>query len=619
MAVNVTNKLKNQRKSQYINKTFDDFRSELFQYARSNFSEQITDFSESSLGGMFLDFAAIVGDSLTFFVEQQFNELNYETATNTRNIESHLKKAGVKGGVASPSSVYVTFFIETDIDSADDFIIKPDPSYLPVIKKGTQLTSNSGITFILAEDVDFRKDYTQNILEVDESGIPLTLILEKKGLCTSGKVSTETVSFDSGDSDLFLSYALSNVDVQHVIKVVDNDLNEYYEVEFLSQDTVYLNVENSNENYLYPTPAPFRFIVENEYSSNAMLLRFGNGSGKMLQDSLLTNPEDFMLPIKNRSYNTNMSLDPNSLLNSNSLGVSPAGKTLTITYLHGGGTNHNVPSETIESVTNLIMVMPNISDDNVSIEDITADVESSLEVINEEKAVGGSNRLSLEELRLQIPNMITSQNRVVNEKDLISRIYTMPTNYGKVHKISIIENEYSNLSKDIYVICKDSAGDYAYANDALKKNLKNYINSFRLLGDSFNIVDSPIFNFSIDLTVKVKSSFIIEEVLDETISRIIQNMSFENLQINQAINVNDIINIVLNTDGVSSIVTIPENIVKAKSFQDNFFDDVDEIDIEYTENLFSSKNQFIDGFVYPLRGGIFELKYLDFDIVVRNG
>jgi len=35
--------------------------------------------------------------------------------------------------------------------------------------------------------------------------------------------------------------------------------------------------------------------------------------------------------------------------------------------------------------------------------------------------------------------------------------------------------------------------------------------------------------------------------------------------------------------------------------------------------LFSSKNQFIDGFVYPLRGGIFELKYLDFDIVVRNG
>lgn len=619
MAVNVTNKLKNQRKSQYINKTFDDFRNELFQYARSNFSDQISDFSESSLGGMFLDFAAIVGDSLTFFVEQQFNELNYETATNTKNIISHLKKAGVKGGVASPASVYVTFFIETDIDLADDFVIKPDPSQLPIIKKGTQLSSNSGINFILVEDVDFRNNYTQNILEVDENNAPLTLVLEKKGLCTSGQIATETVSFNPDDENLFLSYSLSNTDVQSIVKVVDSDLNEYYEVEFLSQDTVYLNVEDANENYLYPTPAPFRFVLENEYSSNMTLLRFGNGSGKTLQDNLLTNPEDFMLPIKNRSYNVNKSLDPKHLTCSNSLGVSPAGKSLKITYLHGGGTNHNVPPESIENIKNLIMVLPNMSDNNDLLEDTLINIEDSLEVINEKEAVGGSNRLSLEDLRLQIPNMITSQNRVVNEKDLISRIYTMPTNYGKVHKIAILENEYSNLSKDIYIICKNSAGDYIYANDALKKNLKNYINSFRLLGDSFNIVDSPIFNFSIDLTVKTKANFIIEEVLDETISRIIQNMSFENLQINQAINVNDIINIVLNTDGISSIITIPENIIKSKSSQDNFFDDVDEIEIEYSNNILSSKHQTIDGFVYPLRGGIFELKYLDFDIVVRNG
>ena len=123
----------------------------------------------------------------------------------------------------------------------------------------------------------------------------------------------------------------------------------------------------------------------------------------------------------------------------------------------------------------------------------------------------------------------------------------------------------------------------------------------------------------IDLTLKIKSNYTIEEVLDNVISRIVQNMRFETLQINEAINVNDIINVTLNTPGVSSIVTLPENIITSKSFQDDFFDNEEEIDIEYARNSFSPQQQFQDGFIFPNRGGIFELKHLDFDIVVRNG
>ena len=35
--------------------------------------------------------------------------------------------------------------------------------------------------------------------------------------------------------------------------------------------------------------------------------------------NILINPEDFMLPMKNRNYINNVSLDPNKLLNTNSL------------------------------------------------------------------------------------------------------------------------------------------------------------------------------------------------------------------------------------------------------------------------------------------------------------
>lgn len=619
MAVNVTNNLVNSRKNQYINKTFEDFRNELIGYARQNFSNQIQDFSESSLGGMFLDFAAIVGDSLTFYVDQQFNELNYETATNTRNIISHLRRAGIKGGNASPSSVYVTFYIEVDIDESKNIrLLEPLREQLPVIKKGTELTTGS-VDFILTEDVDFSSGYKKTISDLDEEGLPLTLILEKEGLCTSGNITSESITFGNVDDESFLSYRLNNVNIQRIIRVVDNDSNEYYEVDYLSQDTVHLKVENSNEDFLYPTPAPFRYIIENNFQDNTSFLRFGNGNGKTIQDNLLSNPEDLILPLENRNYNQKISLDPNMLLKSNSLGVSPRGKTLNITYLHGGGLNHNVAARSINKVKNSIIVLPHLEDSNEKIDEVLQVIEDTLDVTNQKEAVGGTERLSLEDLVALIPQANASQNRVVNEKDLISRIYTMPSDYGKVHKIAILNNQYTHLSKDLFVICKDQTNNYTYANDALKKNLKNYINEFRVLGDSFNILDAPIYNFGIDLTIKIKKNNIIENVLDSVISRIIQNMKFEKMQINEAVNINDIINIVLNTDGVSSIVTLPENIIISKSFQDNFYDEVEDITIDYSRNMFSPKQDFLDGFIFPNRGGIFELKYLNYDIVVRNG
>jgi len=622
MSINIQNKLFNERKRENINKNFTDFRSQLLNYARTNFSDQIQDFSESSLGGMLLDFAATVGDSLSFYVDQQFSELHYETATNPNNIVSHLKRSGVKAGNASPSSVYVTFIIEVDLDSTADIReLLPDPKQLPIIKKETTLSSSgeNNINFILSEDVDFTKDYIKTVAESDDDGLPIRLYLEKEGVCTSGIITEETVSFEEGDTESFLSYTLSNDNVHKIIKISDDSLNEYYEVEFLSQDTVYLNVENSKFNQIYPTAAPFRFVVEKNYKNNNTLIRFGNGSGKKLQDNILTNPEDFLIPLKNRDYNSSISLDPNMLIKSNSLGVSPAGSTLTIRYIHGGGNSHNVDSREIDQILNPIVIFPNINDDDEEISVITENVLETLDAINLNPAVGGTNSLSLEDLRTHIPNMVNSQKRIVNEKDLVSRIYTMPTNYGRVNKVAVMDNEYSNLSKDMYVICLDNDNHYAYANDALKLNLRNYINQFRLLGDSYNILDSPIYNFGIDLTVKVKSNYEIENVLDEVILNIITNMRFETLQINQAINVNDIVNIVLNTDGIANIITIPQNIVINKSNEYDFFDEEENEEITYSKNTFTTRHQYESGFIFPKKGGIFELKYEELDVVVRNG
>jgi len=60
--------LKNSKTRTYIAKDFDSFRGELLRYARTYFGDKIQDFSEASLGGLLLDMAASVSDSMSFYL-----------------------------------------------------------------------------------------------------------------------------------------------------------------------------------------------------------------------------------------------------------------------------------------------------------------------------------------------------------------------------------------------------------------------------------------------------------------------------------------------------------------------------------------------------------------------
>jgi len=608
-------RLKNREKSyassnKVINKTREDFKNQLFSYAKSNFSDQIEDFSDASLGGMLLDFAAIVGESLSFYVEQQFNELDYQTATSEYSLINHLRKAGVKSDNSSPSSAYVTFYIEVDIDISNKKEIVPVTNQLPIIKKETTLTSNSGIKFVLEEDVDFSKSYDKiTISEFDDNDNPIKVILEKQGLCVSGEIVSESFQFNSDTDANFLSYTLSNDDVTKVIKIHDEEQNEYYEVEYLTQNTVYVKNTQEKTDFFEVKPAPFRYVIENNFDSGFSVIRFGNGKGKELEEGILTNPEEISLPILGRDYVSRTSLDPKDLLSSDSLGISPAGKLVTFKYKFGSGSSHNVPAGSIETLDNLIIAFPDSSDQN-SINNLI--VSNSVAVYNLEPAVGGSDGLTFEELRNQIPIALKKQSRIVNHEDLLSRIYTMPADFGRVHKAAIIENPYTKVSKDLYIICKDSDDKYVYANDALKVNLSKFINEYRLIGDTFNIIDAPIFNFSIFLKIKVSSNYSVKNVLAQVTAKIYQQMRFETFQIGQGINVNDIISIALNVPGVSTINSNFKNVIRSVTTT------IANNGSTYSDNLFSTYENYEDGIVYPPRGGIFELKYPELDIEIIN-
>lgn len=594
-------------RNRLINKNKEEFKSELLEYARANFKDQISDFSEASLGGMLLDFAAIVGESLTYYIDQQINELDYETAITENGILQHIKKANLTAGFASPSSVIIDFLILVPVDTTNNEL--PDKDYLPIIHKETEILTNSGINFILAEDVDFQKDYKVN--ETTTSNGSEYLLLEKSAIATSGNISYESFSFDLDEEENFLSYTLENENITKIIKVEDNDsfINEYYEVEFLSQDTVYEKIKNNKEVYFNVRPAPFRYVLERDYEDGLTTIRFGNANNQINEDGLLTNPEELSLPIRSRDYFSNISLDPKNLINSPSLGVSPVGKTMTVKYIHGGGQDHNILARDISEFSSLNYSFPNLENVNAT----AIIVINSMSITNKDKAVGGTDPLSLEELRSSIPSAMKMQSRIVNHEDLLSRLYSMPSDFGRISKASILDNSHTKNAKDLFIICKDLNSNYVNASDALKFNISNFINEFRIIGDTFNIVDAKVFNISVFLKLKVSSNHDSATVVADVKDKIFTLMMFEKLQIGESINVNRIIKIALDTPGVLTISSNFKNIVRTKNNNNNI-----SRNRTYNDNSFSSIENYEEGILYSPRGGIFQLKYQE-DIEVITG
>ena len=150
----IQQKLKQIRQRSYLGKDFDALRDNLSTYAKSYYSDQIKDVSESSVAGMFIDMAAYTGDVLSYYLDYQFNELNLATATNVNNIERLIQRTGVKIGGASPAILNVNFYAVIPATQVGG-VYQPNTQYLPIIQAGTQVTSNSGIIFELTEDIDF--------------------------------------------------------------------------------------------------------------------------------------------------------------------------------------------------------------------------------------------------------------------------------------------------------------------------------------------------------------------------------------------------------------------------------------------------------------------------------
>jgi hypothetical protein len=427
------------------------------------------------------------------------------------------------------------------------------------------------------------------------------------GLCISGKEITET--FVIGSTFVpFRQLTLSNPNVSEIISVTDSYGNTYYNVSALTEDVVYRNVLNTNKDSdlvrdaIKVVPAPYRYTAKTNLSDRKTVLTFGGGSANSLQDDIIPDPSDFAVSFPYSRTFSRSALNPNQLLQTNTLGIASVDTTITITYRYGGGLDHNVPADTIKSITTLKMFFPNSPSQAVA-----ATVKNKLEANNTLKSYGGDDALDVDGLKALIPAAKNAQSRIVSKPDVLARIYTMPSNFGRVFRASIRSNPNNPLATQLYVLSRDEDSRLITSPDTLKKNLKTYLNPYRMISDAIDILDGKIINLQLNFEINVDPTITKSTVLQTCLVRLKDYFDIKKFNIDQPIVIDEVQNLLYTTPGVLGVTNIKfvnlMNSYNGRSYSD--------ISYDVTSNTYKRM-------LLPPPGAIFEIKYPEYDIIGRS-
>jgi hypothetical protein len=611
MGIKVKQKLKKASNRSFLAKDFEAYRISLINHAKVFFADKIQDFSEPSVGGMLVDLMATIGDSLSFYLDHQYRELDAALAVEPENIITHVRNAGVELYGAASALAELEFSIKVPAELVGANYI-PKKSALPVILKNTVCSSIEGIaTFIIFDDVNFAEEDADgnlvapySVSETSSGGVPTEFEMRRTTVASSGNEKTESKSI----SDLhvpFRQITLEENNITMIRSILDSEFNEYHEVKSLSQDTVFVPVQNFDKDSvrvksnLEILAAPHRFTREYNPITKLTTVRFGSGDADVLDDDILPDPSDLALELYGKNTIPRFSIDPNSLLKTQTLGISPKSTTLSITYRYGGGANHNVGAQSIIMVDDLKLSFrksPSVSD--------AVSVRASVEVTNMESAKGGADAPDLEALRGLIIPARMSQGRMVTSQDVLARIYTLPSIYGRVFRASISENPINPQATTVYLISQDSNGDLSLAPDALKINLSNYLNEFRLISDAYDMLDAQVVNFGVKYEVVTARNANKQQVITNINNSLAKLLQLKNFQIDQPIMADDISATIIATNFVIAISNL-RVFPRSGTIEER----------TYASSAFPFENSTKSGMIFGPRGSIFELKHPEHDII----
>lgn len=603
--------MENTKEISYLGKDFNSFKQNLIDFTKQYFPDTYTDFNESDPGMIFLELAAYVGDVLSFYTDTNLKESLLDHATEKTNVYDLAYALGYRPNNITPAYTEIDLF-QLVPATGTGTNNKADLSYALVIKPGLRLSvQNSTSKFRVSDYIDFSTvDITnQNECVVysknNTTGEPTYYLLKKIVPAVSGLL--KSLNFTFGSPIPYDNIILTDTNISEIVSVTDSGNDTWYEVPYLAQDLIpdakYFP-DATNKNFLLEYKTAAKRFTTRLRGDNTMVLQFGAGVSNNHNNTVVPGITSFIA-----KGDTNVilsdSIDPNNFLYTKTYGLTPSNTTLTVTYATCNGVSDNVNANQINIIDN-IEFLDNIN--NTSLNATTLRYcKQSVYCNNPNPAVGGDGAESIQEIKQNAAANFASQNRIVVAQDYISRIYAMPGKFGSVAK-AFVQSDPASKITDIYVLGYNSTKQLQQFSlqpeHPVMKNLKVYLDEYRMLSEQISLKQASIINIGIEFEITSLPNYNNNEILLKCINALKNYFNIDRWQINQPIIIADITTTIANIKGVQSVIKIN---FTSKNGGANYF--------TKTYDIATATQK---GVIYPsLDPSIFEVKFLDADIKGR--
>jgi len=598
----------------YINRDFSDFKTRLIEFAKTYFPNTYNDFSEASPGMMFIEQSAYVGDVLSFYIDNQFQENFIQYAQQSNNLYELAYMFGYKPKLSSAAQTTIDFYQQLPSKLVGSEYV-PDYDYALTISENSTITSDNGTSFIIQDKIDFSLTSSQDPTEISIYQVAGNTVqyylLKKSRNAISSTIVSQTYTFT--DPLPFQTINLNTTNFLKILDITDSDGNLWYEVDHLGQEMAFDSIKNTNINdpnkmdntpYLLKLKKVARRFATRIIAKDNIQIQFGVGSPDSTTEEITPNSNNVGIGLPFKQDKLTTAYSPTNFLYTGTYGISPSNTTLTVRYLTGGGVTSNIAANTLTKIS-----PESIKFNLFSLVDNTANyIFSSVSVNNPLAASGGNSGDTLEEIRQNTLALVASQKRSVTADDYLIRALSMPSDYGTVSKSYIeqpklTDNQVSTIETlNLYVLSLNSEGKLDYANTTLKNNLRTYMSQYRMIGDNIEIRDAYIINIGINFEIIVLPEYNNNEVLLACITALQTYFNLDNWQLNQPIFLRDLYILLDKIKGVQTVknISIANKVGTSTGYSQYAYD------IEG-----ATQNQTI----YPsLDPSIFEVRYPNQDI-----
>ena len=507
-----------------------------------------------------VDLLAYSVDILSYYTDKRFNQLFIDGVDEIEGAFRLAKTLGFKpqGNNAAISLAQISVVVPVYGDG-------PDPNYLPLVRPGMQIVG-AGQVFQTTYESDFSSDFsedgTPNRLitpNYDNNQNIISYTITKLEQISAGSTKVYTfVTNSTISSTQFYQVTLPDTDVLEVLSVItlpgtgligtptftqfNNPTLQYYEVEYLAQDKVFLPTSSPSVNGVMEgqyTQVPQRFIKEFN-PDGSCTLTFGGG------DFNINAYQNYLDSLRLGSNYPTIVTD---FFNNTALGYKlPSNSTVYIQYTVGGGSASNVGSGALNQVANVEMVVQGSNQNYIS------QIQSSFNAVNIVPALGGADPLTVQELKHYIASNYAAQDRCVTLDDYIARAYQMPGQYGRPFRI---HGEVDDNKVIMYILSLNSSGQVALSStNILKNNIAEYLTPYRMVNDYVEINDGYVINFGINVSVLINSNYNPSDIKANIINALSTYFDINEWQMNENIYIAEITDLIMNLTGVINVIDV---------------------------------------------------------------